>query len=228
MEGEKALGLFSPSSLSRPPPLEDLPRANLGGEEELAGMVGKEAGTELCAAWPPGTWVSERLSCRASSVLSRPTTYWQRWNSISSRYSCSAVKDVRVLLGRSRSRPLGRMISRMDPLASGEGEMSAARTLPSPSTSLARAGFGDTVASSLKSGGCGEAGGREGAATAREQRHCVGGGEEANSTPLMGGEIGLGLCRALPKRERKKINSKSADVPSGLGASAAWSGSPVS
>lgn len=31
------------------------------------------------------TWVSERLSCRASSVLSLPTTYWQRWNSSSRR-----------------------------------------------------------------------------------------------------------------------------------------------
>lgn len=71
--------------------------------------------------WKPSltlTWVSERFSWRASSVRSRPTTYWQRWNSISRRYSCSAVKEVRVLLGRSRSRPLGRTISRMVPLAS--------------------------------------------------------------------------------------------------------------
>lgn len=64
------------------------------------------------------TWVSERLSCRASSVLSLPTTYWHLWNSISSLYSCSAVKEVRVRLGRSRSSPFGRMISRIEPLAS--------------------------------------------------------------------------------------------------------------
>lgn len=64
------------------------------------------------------TCVSERLSCLASSVRSRPTTYWHRWNSSSSRYSCSAVKEVRVRLGRSRSRPFGRTISRMVPLAS--------------------------------------------------------------------------------------------------------------
>ena len=70
------------------------------------------------------TWVSERFNWRASSVRSRPTTYWQRWNSSSSRYSCSAVKEVRVRLGLSRSRPFGSTISRMVPLASVEGEIS--------------------------------------------------------------------------------------------------------
>lgn len=64
------------------------------------------------------TCVSDRLSCLASSVRSRPTTYWHRWNSSSSRYSCSAVNEVRVRLGRSRSRPFGSTISRMVPLAS--------------------------------------------------------------------------------------------------------------
>lgn len=64
------------------------------------------------------TWVSDRLSCRASSVRSRPTTYWHRWNSISSLYSCSAVNEVLVRFGRSRSKPLGRIISRIEPLAS--------------------------------------------------------------------------------------------------------------
>ncbi|MEQ2216197.1 hypothetical protein XENOCAPTIV_012323 [Xenoophorus captivus] len=66
------------------------------------------------------TCVSDRFNCRASSVRSRPTTYWHRWNSSSSRYSCSAVKEVRVRLGRSRSRPLGKTISRMVPLASAQ------------------------------------------------------------------------------------------------------------
>lgn len=51
-------------------------------------------------------------------MRSRPTTYWHRWNSSSSRYSCSAVNEVRVRLGRSRSRPFGSTISRMVPLAS--------------------------------------------------------------------------------------------------------------
>lgn len=64
------------------------------------------------------TCVSDRLSCLASSVRSRPTTYWHRWNSSSSRYSCSAVNEVRVRLGRSRSRPFGSTISRMVPFAS--------------------------------------------------------------------------------------------------------------
>lgn len=157
--------------------------------------MGRQACAELCTAWPPGTWVSERLSCRASSVLSRPTTYWQRWNSISSRYSCSAVKDVRVLLGRSRSRPLGRMISRMEPLASEEGEMSATGTLPSPSTSLAGAGLRTRPPAACSLGwgmgveGCGHS---RGAKTL-----CVLGSEGANSTPLTRGGTRLGLYRGL-------------------------------
>ena len=38
-----------------------------------------------CGDTPTEDDDAERLSCRASSVLSRPTTYWQRWNSISRR-----------------------------------------------------------------------------------------------------------------------------------------------
>lgn len=82
----------------------------------------------FCQSFLYLTCVSDRLSCLASSVRSRPTTYWHRWNSSSSRYSCSAVNEVRVRLGRSKSRPFGSTISRMVPLASGRKNTTRTKT----------------------------------------------------------------------------------------------------
>lgn len=42
------------------------------------------------------------------------------------------MKEVRVRLGRSKSRPLGRMISRMEPLASGKARRSQLYTQATP------------------------------------------------------------------------------------------------
>lgn len=103
-------------------------RKRVGGTKlaapPLIGQWGQLKGPKVKRSFRPGskrellTCVSDRLSCLASSVRSRPTTYWHLWNSSSRRYSCSAVNEVRVRLGRSRSRPLGSTISRMVPLAS--------------------------------------------------------------------------------------------------------------